>query len=99
MCCALREIRQFFSVSRRIAILTTVFAMFEELSLKQVKNRLQSFASKPDDSWLPCVFKAAFLTTDAVIFSKTAGWYGNDSNLMSSNMLLSLTWEGVRFSR
>ena len=51
----------------RIASLATFFAMFAE-TLNQVKTRLQSFASKPDGPWLPCVFKAAFLTADAPVF-------------------------------
>ena len=70
---ASREFSDNFSVARRIVILATVFAMFAETSLKQVKIRLQSFASKPDCPWLPCVFKAAFLITDVPMFSKIAG--------------------------
>ena len=66
-----------------MTILATVFAMFAETYLKQMKIRRYSFASKLDGPWLSCIFKSAFLTADGPMFSKISGSYGIDSNVFS----------------
>ena len=84
--CASRDFSDTYSVARRIAILATVFPMFAENSFKQVINRIQLFASKPNSPWLPCVFYASFLTADEPMFSKIAACNGIDSNVFLSKM-------------
>ena len=74
----------FCQLYRQISILSTVLSVFAETFFKQVKIRHQSFASNSDDPQLPCVFKAAFLTADELMFLKIAVWYGIDSNVNSS---------------